>query len=494
MTAANSSGSIEHFDVLIIGAGLSGIGAAYHLQTRCPEKRYAILEARNATGGTWDLFRYPGVRSDSDMYTLGYRFRPWVQGAAIADGGAILDYIRDTAKEFGIDQRIRLGHRMTHANWSTNDARWTVEVNVTGTEPHANQSATFTCNVLYTCTGYYDYAKGYTPALSGLENFSGRVVHPQQWPADLNYDCKRVVIIGSGATAITLVPAMSPHAAHVTMLQRSPSYVVSRPSHDAFANTVNRILPKRSAYAVVRWKNVLLSTFWYGFARKYPSLLKRVIMQRAQKQLGEGFDVATHFNPRYKPWDERMCLAPDSDIFRALQSGAASVVTDELDTFTSTGIRTRSGLQLDADILVLATGLNLRLLSNVGIAVDGRAVNISTTMAYKGMMLSDVPNLVAAFGYTNASWTLKCDLTAEYVCRVLQFMDRNHYRQFTARRNDPDVQQRPVLDFTSGYVKRGLPGLPTQGSKKPWRLHQNYLRDLVMLRFGTVDDGVMEFA
>ena len=493
MTVAQPADA-EHFDVLIIGAGLSGIGAAYHLQSRCPGKRFAILEARHATGGTWDLFRYPGVRSDSDMYTLGYRFRPWVQGEAIADGPAILHYIRDTAKTFGIDPHIRLGHRLTRASWSTVSACWTVEVRVSEADDEHSTNTVFTCNVLYTCTGYYDYTSGYTPEFAGTENFSGRVVHPQQWPEAIDYRGQRVVIIGSGATAITLVPSMAKKAAHVTMLQRSPSYVVSRPSHDRVANTFRRVLPTRAAYAVIRWKNVLLSTFWYSFARRYPSLLKRVIMQRAQHELGDAFDVGTHFNPRYKPWDERLCLAPDADLFSALKSGTASVVTDKVESFTETGIRTRSGVHLDADVVVCATGLNLRLLSGVELVVDGTPVVLSKTMAYKGMMLSDVPNLVSAFGYTNASWTLKCDLTAEYVCRLLQYMVRHNYRQFTARRNDPQVSEHPVLDFTSGYVKRGLHALPTQGSKTPWRLHQNYLRDLLMLRFGNVNDGVMEFA
>jgi monooxygenase len=507
---------VEHFDVLIIGAGLSGIGAAYHLQTRCPGKRYAILEARGTIGGTWDLFRYPGVRSDSDMYTLGYRFRPWTEGKAIADGPSILRYIRDTAARYDIERHVRFGTRMTRATWSSSDAQWTVEAESADTGTPTG-TAVFTCNMLYTCTGYYDYACGYMPSYPGLDQFAGRVIHPQQWPEGYAYDDERIVVIGSGATAVTLVPAMAARAKHVTMLQRSPTYIVSRPSVDGIAQTLRRMLPEGVAYAAVRWKNILLSTFWYRVSRRYPHFMKRVLVSRARVEAGNDSSVpsatdgginadmnggiarvgdsgsSAHFTPRYNPWDERVCLAPDGDFFRVLRDRSASIVTDEIVSFTRTGVQLASGAHLEADTIISATGLQLRLLSGVELVVDGATVNLADTLAYKGMMLSDVPNLVSAFGYTNASWTLKTDLTADYACRLLQYMDRHGFRQCTPRRTDPSVTELPVLDFTSGYVRRALAHLPKQGSKIPWRVHQNYLRDLAMLRHGAIDDGVMEF-
>lgn len=479
---------MEHVDVLVVGAGLSGIGAACHLRTECPAKSFAILEGRAAMGGTWDLFRYPGIRSDSDMYTLGYRFRPWRDTKAIADGPAILNYIRETAAEFGVDKAIRYGHRVGRASWSSDDARWTVEAE-TGPE---KMVVRFTCNFLYLCTGYYDYAAGYTPEWPGVESFSGRIVHPQKWPEDLVYAGKRVVVIGSGATAVTLVPAMAERAAHVIMLQRSPTYVVSRPAEDKIANWLRRCLPARAAYALTRWKNVLLGIFFYNLARSRPDVFKRMLAKGVRHQLGEEYDIK-HFTPQYNPWDQRLCLVPDSDLFRAIRDGRASVVTDHIDTFTETGLQLKSGEHLDADIVVTATGLVLKLMSGLQLVVDGAPVDMSKTMAYKGMMYSDVPNLSSAFGYTNASWTLKCDLTAEYVCRLLKYMDKHGYAQCTPRVNDSELTEEPVLDFTSGYVQRALHTLPRQGSKTPWRLHQNYVKDLSMMRFGRVDDGTMEF-
>ena len=527
----------EHFDVLVIGAGLSGIGAAYHLQTRCPGKRYAILEARAASGGTWDLFKYPGVRSDSDMYTLGYRFRPWLGQKAITDGPSILQYIRDTAAEYGIDRRIRYGHRLTRASWSTADARWTVDVETTSTAaieasvesktaPHAETAAavdsasitsptrvTFTCSVLYSCMGYYDYRSGFIPDFPGIMNFQGTIVHPQQWPEALDYGNKRVVVIGSGATAITLVPAMAEQAAHVTMLQRSPTYVMARASRDGLAQKFRAFMPERAAYAVTRWKNVVLSIGSYWLARTYPNFIKGLIVKRAKSALQdrgvmkggsaearqadaravEAFDVDTHFSPRYNPWDQRMCLAPDADFFRAMKVGKATVVTDVIETFTSNGVQLKSGKYLDADIIVTATGLQLRLISGIDILVDGQSIKPSETMVYKGMMFSGIPNFISAFGYTNASWTLKVDLTADYACRLLNYMDKRGYRQCTPRQDDPAITAEPVLDFTSGYVQRALADLPSQGSRAPWRVHQNYVRDLMTIRFGKLDDGVMEF-
>ena len=479
---------MEHVDVVVVGAGLSGIGAACHLRMECPGKSVVILEGRAAMGGTWDLFRYPGVRSDSDMYTLGYRFRPWRDAKAIADGPAILNYIRETAAEHQIDKEIRYDHRVKRAAWSSEDALWTVEAE-TGSEKRVVR---LTCNFLYLCTGYYDYEGGYTPEWPGVERFRGRIVHPQKWPDELDYAGKRVVVIGSGATAVTLVPAMAEQAAHVTMLQRSPTYVVSMPAEDKIANWLRRHLPDRAAYALARWKNVLLGMFFYNLARKRPEVFKRMVAKKVRRQLGEEYALK-HFTPQYNPWDQRLCLVPNSDLFRSIRAGRASVVTDHIENFTETGLQLKSGEHLDADIIVTATGLVLKLMSGLQLVVDGAPVDLSKTMAYKGLMFSDVPNLASAFGYTNASWTLKCDLTAEYVCRLLNHMDRHGYAQCTPRVNDREVTEEPILDFTSGYVQRALHTLPRQGSKTPWRLHQNYVKDLSMLRHGRVDDGTMEF-
>jgi monooxygenase len=478
----------EHIDVLVVGAGLSGIGAAYYLQTLCPKKSFAILEGRDAIGGTWDLFRYPGVRSDSDMYTLGYRFRPWTNAKAIADGPSILRYIRETAAEYHIDRKIRFDHRVRRASWSSEKSRWTVEAEV---GPEKN-TVRLTCGFIYLCTGYYDYEKGYTPEWPGMNEFAGRMIHPQKWPDELDYTGKRVVVIGSGATAVTLVPAMAEQAAHVTMLQRSPTYVVTLPMKDKIANWLRGHLPGKVAYAMTRWKNILISLGFYGIARANPDFFKGMVIKGVRHQLGPDYDVR-HFTPSYDPWDQRLCLVPDADLFNSIRSGKASVVTDSIDSFTPAGIRLRSGEQLDADIVVSATGLNLSLMNGLRLVVDGKPVDLSKTMAYKGMMYSDVPNIASAFGYTNASWTLKCDLTGEYVCKLLNHMDRHRYTQCTPRRNDPSVTEEPVLSFSSGYVQRALHTLPKQGSKKPWRLNQNYALDLIGVRFSSVEDGTMEF-
>jgi len=477
---------MEHFDVVIVGAGLSGIGAAAHLKVECPEKSFMILEGRAASGGTWDLFRYPGIRSDSDMFTLGYRFRPWTDPKAIADGAAILEYIRETADEYEISEKIRCNTRVRNASWLSDEALWTVEAETENSTVH------FTCNFLYLCTGYYDYESGYTPEWADMNRFRGRIVHPQKWTEDIDYAGKRVVVIGSGATAVTLVPALAERAAHVTMLQRSPTYVVSRPTEDKIANRIRAFLPARAAYAVSRWKNILLGIFFYNLAREQPSVMKRLIAKGVKKELGADFDTK-HFTPNYNPWDQRLCLVPDSDLFRAIRNGRASIVTGEIETFTETGLRLKSGEQLESDLIVTATGLVLKLMAGLQLVVDGAPVDISKTLAYKGMMYSDVPNAASAFGYTNASWTLKCDLTAEYVCRLLKFMDKNGYAQCTPRVNDESIEAEPVLDFTSGYVQRAIDTLPRQGSKTPWRLHQNYVKDVAMLRFGRLDDGAMEF-
>jgi len=492
---------VEHFDVIVIGAGLSGIGAACHLKMECPQKSFVILEGRDVMGGTWDLFRYPGVRSDSDMFTLGYRFRPWRDPKAIADGPSILRYIRDTAVEYGVDKAICYNHRVTRACWSSNNAgrgdagtpghgdpRWTLEVE-TGPDKEPIQ---LTCNFLYVCTGYYDYENGYLPDWPNVERFRGTIVHPQKWPADLDYANKRIVVIGSGATAITLVPSLAERAKHVTMLQRSPSYVVMRPSKDKVANLLRRCLPDHSAYGLTRWKNVMLQSFFYNLARKRPELFKWMVARGVRKHLGEQYE-SKHFTPPYNPWDQRLCLAPDADFFTAIREGRVSLVTDHIETFTEEGLLLKSGQQLEADIIVTATGLVLKLISGMQLVVDGTHVDLPKTLVYKGMMFSDVPNLAFAIGYTNASWTLKCDLTSEYVCRLLSYMNHHGFAVCTPRVNDPDIREEPVIDFTSGYVARALHMLPRQGTKTPWRLHQNYMKDLKMMRYGKVDDGTMEF-
>jgi monooxygenase len=482
--------SLEHVDVLIVGAGLSGIGAAHHLQAESPGKTYAILEARDGIGGTWDLFRYPGIRSDSDMFTLGYSFRPWEEAKSIADGPSILSYVRATAREGGIDRNIRFGHRVLSADWSTADARWTVEAERTDTQ----ETVRLTCGFVFMCSGYYRYDQPYTPEFEGMERFAGRIVHPQNWSDDVDYAGKRVVVVGSGATAVTLVPAMAERAAHVTMLQRSPSYVLSLPGSDPLANLARRVLPSKTAYSVVRWKNVLLTTLFFQLSRRRPKLVKSLIRKGVEKELPPGYDIDTHFKPRYNPWDQRVCLVPDGDLFEAIREGRASVVTDQIDTFTETGLKLASGDELEADLVVTATGLNLLALGGMQIAVDGRDVELPETVGYKGMMLAGVPNLAIAIGYTNASWTLKCDLTCEYVCRLLNHMDAHGYRQCTARNRDPELPTQPFIDLTAGYVQRSINLFPKQGIKAPWRLYQNYARDILMLKFGALTDDAMEFS
>jgi len=480
--------SPEHLDVLIVGAGLSGIGAGYHLQSRCPEKTYAILEARDCIGGTWDLFRYPGIRSDSDMYTLAYGFRPWTEVNAIADGPSILRYVRDTAREHGIERHVRYHHRVVRAEWSTAAARWTVEAE----RSDSQETVQLTCGFLLMCSGYYRYDEGYTPDLQGTGRFTGVIVHPQQWTPEIDYAGKRVVVIGSGATAVTLVPAIARHAAHVTMLQRSPSYIVSLPAEDPIAAALRRFLPARVAYSLTRWKSILVTMLSFQLSRHRPELMKALIRKAIARQLPLGFDLDPHFNPSYSPWDQRLCLVPNGDLFKAIRTGRASVVTDQIDTFTETGLALASGAELEADLIVTATGLNLLALGGMQIAVDGRDVELPKTMSYKGMMLSGVPNLAIALGYTNASWTLKCDLTCGYVCRLLKHMDAHRYRQCTPRR-DPSIAERPFIDFSSGYVLRSIDKFPKQGSKAPWRLYQNYPRDILSLRFGAIEDGAIAF-
>ncbi len=477
-----------HVDVLIIGAGLSGVGAAHHLQSAFPDGTYTILESRDAIGGTWDLFRYPGIRSDSDMHTLGYRFRPWTQARAIADGPSILHYIRETATDAGIDRHIRFRHRVVRAEWSTEDAHWTVEA------VHDGEPVRFTADFLYACSGYYRYDGGHTPRLPGVERFSGTVVHPQHWPEDLDYAGKRVVVIGSGATAVTLVPALAERAAHVTMLQRSPTYIISLPAIDAIANALRRLLGDRRAYPITRWKNVALQTLVYKLSRRRPHLIRSMIRKATIRQLPAGYDIDTHFRPAYQPWDQRLCLVPDGDLFAAIREGRASMVTDHIEEFTETGVRLRSGTELQADIVVTATGLRLLALGGIGLAVDGREIKLPETMAYKGVMLSGVPNFAFTIGYTNASWTLKADLVGEYVVRLLRHLDANGYDQCVPAKDDPSVTERPLMDFQAGYVLRSIDEFPKAGSRPPWQLSMSYPRDLLALRYGPIDDGAMRFS
>ena len=479
----------HHVDVLIVGAGLSGIAAGYHLQASCPGKSYAILESRDSIGGTWDLFRYPGIRSDSDMFTLGYGFRPWKAAKAIADGPAILEYVKDTAREYGIDRHIRFNHRVIRATWSSDEQRWTVEAERTDT----GETVHLTADFLFSCTGYYRYDEGYTPELPGSERFKGRIVHPQHWTDDIDYAGKRVVVVGSGATAVTLVPAMAPYAAHVTMLQRSPSYVVSLPNEDPIAKVLHRLLPERWAHSALRWKNVLLMMASFQLSRRAPKFMRKLMRAGVKKALPEGYDVDTHFNPRYNPWDQRVCLVPDGDLFEAIGSGRASVVTDRIETFTETGIRLESGQTLEADIVITETGLNLLALGGLELSVDGREVHPSQALTYRGMMISDVPNLALAVGYTNASWTLKADLICRYVARLLNHMDVRGYTQATPRPERADGPAQPFLNLTSGYVQRAVDQFPRQGAEAPWRIHQNYLRDIALIRRGDLEEG-MEFA
>jgi monooxygenase len=479
----------DHVDVLIVGAGLSGIGAACHLRRRCPGKTFAILEARGTIGGTWDLFRYPGVRSDSDMFTLGYSFRPWTDPQAIADGDSIRRYILQTAHEHGVDQHIRFHHRVLSAEWSSEHARWTVEAQRTDTA----ESVVLTCGFLFACSGYYRYDQGYTPQLPGIDRFTGRIVHPQQWPSDFDYTGKKVVVVGSGATAVTLVPAMAEKAAHVTMLQRSPSYVVSLPSRDGVTDALRRWLPPRVAYPLARWKNALIATLFFQLSRRAPGVMKALVRKGATAQLPAGYDVDTHFGPRYNPWDQRLCLVPDGDLFQAIRNGRASIVTDHIETFTEHGIRLASGTDLEADIVVTATGLNLLAIGGMSLRVDGADVELSDTVAYKGMMLSGVPNFALTLGYTNVSWTLKADLVSQYVCRLLNHMDQRGYQICTPIAPDT-LQRQPIIDLQSGYVLRSVNELPKQGPATPWRLHQNYPRDALFMRRGPLQDAAVQFS
>ena len=484
---ADIADAADLLDVLIVGAGLSGIGAAAMLRRRCPDKRFALLEARAAIGGTWDLFRYPGVRSDSDMYTLGYGFRPWTGASAIADGAAIRDYIAATARAYDIDAHIRFGHTVVKAAWCSKAARWTVESRLPD-----GATVLLRAKFLYLCSGYYDYERAHRPRFEGESDYQGRIVQPQFWPQDLDYAGRRVVVVGSGATAVSLVPAMAQQAAHVTMLQRSPSYVVARPRRDAFALRLRRWLPAQAAHTLARWRIVLESIALYRLLRALPGFTRKRMIAMAARMAGPGVDANIHFAPAYKPWDQRICVAPSGDLFRALHAGRAGIVTDRIARLSRQGIVLASGRELEADVIVMATGLRLKILGGAQLTVDGRTVDPSRAMSYKGMMLSSVPNCALAFGYTNASWTLKADLTAAWVCRLLRWMDRRGAQIALAPRDQAEAEA-PFLDLRSGYVQRASHLLPKQGRRHPWRVHQNYLRDLLAIRFGRIDDGVLRF-
>ena len=488
LETSSAASASAMMDVLIVGAGLSGIGAARHLQMHSPQSSWCILESRDAIGGTWDLFRYPGIRSDSDMYTLGYSFKPWVNHKSIADGSTIRQYIQKTADENGITPQIRHGHSVKQASWSTAEACWTI----TASQKNSDQPVVLKARFLYLCCGYYSYKNGYQPDFPGHANFKGQWVHPQFWPDTLNYDQKKVVVIGSGATAVTLVPEMAKKAAHVTMLQRSPTYVISRPAEDNFSLTLQKLLPMTWAYQLTRVKNVLMGMLSFQLARSQPEFVKRYLVKIAAKQL-RSQEQALHFSPDYKPWDQRLCLIPDGDLFKQIRRGHASVVTDTIQSVTENGLQLNSGQFLEADIIVSATGLSLNMLGDIQVEVDGEAFKPSQAMAYRGMCLSGLPNAIMTFGYTNASWTLKADLTAVYACRLLNYM-RQHGFQKVVPIRDASVAEQDYLSFTSGYVQRASKILPKQGSRAPWQVNQNYIKDIFLIKYARLNDGVLQFS
>jgi cation diffusion facilitator CzcD-associated flavoprotein CzcO len=487
-----TSQNIEHVDVLIIGGGISGIGAAYYLQTQQPTKSYAILEARGATGGTWDLFRYPGIRSDSDLHTFGYEFKPWEDEDAIASADKILAYLRETVAENGIDRHVRFHHKVLGAAWSSDDARWRVEVERLDKDTHTRTRSTISANWLFAAGGYYRYDEGFTPNFEGRERFRGQIVHPQHWPQDLDYRGKRVVVIGSGATAVTLVPAMADDAAHVTMLQRSPTYIMPVPQRDAIANALKKVLGADRGYAITRRKNMVQQRTIYRLCQRYPRAARRLIRHINARQLPAGYPVDEHFNPSYNPWDQRLCAVPNADLFKAIKDGKASVVTDRIVTFTERGIALESGDELEADIIITATGLNLQAFGGISLTVDDEPVRLSDTVAYKSMMLSGVPNFAFVFGYTNSSWTLKVGPLCEHFCRLLAHMDAHGYDTCYAEA-EPGMETRPLLDLSAGYVQRAVADLPRQGDSGPWQMVMDFRRDVEVLRDGPVTDDSLRF-
>ncbi|MFM2307669.1 MAG: hypothetical protein RLZZ367_2338 [Bacteroidota bacterium] len=476
------------YDVIIVGAGLSGIDAAYHIQTQCPGKTYTILEGRDTIGGTWDLFRYPGIRSDSDMFTLGFPFSPWEKPRAIADGPSILQYIKDTAAKFGIDKKIQYNHRVAAASWSDSEQQWTITLT-----PHVDVTATtLTCKFFMVCSGYYDYDNGYLPQFDGYNDFKGRIVHPQKWTSDVDYTNKQVVIIGSGATAVTLVPELAKKAAKVVMLQRTPTYIMTLPGVDPIAGFFQKILPTKAAYSVIRWKNILMALGLYKASRRWPDAIRKFIQKEAKKQIGDKFNL-NDFNPPYNPWDQRLCLVPDGDLFKAIKNGSAEIVTDHIERFTEDGILLKSGKQLNADLIVTATGLKVQLLGGMKITINGTVPDTGAMHVYRGLMMSDVPNFAFTVGYTNASWTLKSDLSSRYVTKVLNYMDKHNYKVCIPRYDATGNKSEPLLDFNAGYVLRANDKLPKQGNKHPWKVYQNYVRDLISLEWEGANDKSLEY-
>ena len=480
---------MEHVNVIIIGAGISGIGSACHLKMKSPGRSFVVLEGRETFGGTWDLFKYPGIRSDSDMYTFGYSFRPWTEGRDIASASSILKYLKETAQGYGVDKKIRYGHRVSKVNWDSDQSKWIVNIDRTD----GSESFQMSCNFLLTCMGYYNYDRGYMPKFENIDAYQGTLIHPQEWPQNLDYKDKSVLIIGSGATAITLVPSMTTDAAHVTMLQRSPTYVYTRPGADKIANILKKILPMRVAYKLARWKNVVLNIYMFDLARRKPAKIRKFLRDMAVDELGDSVDVDTHFNPSYNPWDQRLCLVPDADLFKVLKSGAASIVTDHIETFTKTGVALKSGAVIDADIIIPATGLDVQFFGGISCCIDNKEVVAGELINYKGMMFGDIPNFIAVFGYTNASWTLKADLTSDYVARLLNYMDKHDYAVATPKLPDEPLQTEPIVALQSGYLLRKIDALPKQGRKVPWRNPENYLKDYMRIRWRKFDDGVMQF-
>ena len=479
----------NHFNVIVVGAGISGIGAGYYLQKKCPNKSFVILEGRDNIGGTWDLFRYPGIRSDSDMNTMGFRFKPWMGVKSIADGASILSYLHETVKENDLNKKIHFNQWVNEASWSSRDSQWTVQVENKKTQ----ELQDFTCDFLFLCGGYYNYEEGYTPHFTGRENFLGQIIHPQKWPKNLDYKNKKVVVIGSGATAVTIIPTMAEEAAHVTMLQRSPTYFLSAPDEDPVGNFLRKFISSKLTYKLVRWKNIRFQWWFFQKCRKFPKKVKEFLIKQVREELGPNYDIETHFTPKYNPWEQRMCLVPNGDFFNAINAGKASVITDHIDRFTKKGIKLKSGGEVEADLIVTATGLNLEVCNGIKLEVDNNEVDISKTMTYKGMMFSDVPNLVATFGYTNASWTLRADLTSEYVCRLLNFMDKKGYANCCPRTAEHVEPEGDWLDFTSGYVKRSMHKFPKQGSRDPWRNTQNFPKDVLAIRWGNIDNKELKF-
>ena len=476
-----------HKDIIVVGAGISGIAAGYNLQKSCPNKSFAILEGRSSLGGTWDLFKYPGVRSDSDMHTLGFRFKPWIHKKSIADGPSILEYLNETVDEYNLREKISFNQKVISSNWSSDKSVWELKVLSNGDE------ISMTCNFLFLCGGYYSYDKPFMPKFPNQEEFQGKLIHPQFWDESLDYTNKKVIVIGSGATAITLVPAIAKKAEHVTMLQRSPSYVISGPGEDSWSKSLNKILPIRLSYFLIRWKNILRTSLGFYLSRKYPNWIKKRIIDLVRDELGQDYDVEKHFTPRYNPWDQRMCLVPDSDLFASIRDKKASVVTDVIKSFNKNGILVESGEQVDADIIISATGIEINMLNDINVSVDDEEVVPNTKLAYKGMMLSGVPNLAFTFGYVNASWTLRADLTCEYVCRLLNLMDKQKVSVCLPEEDSHAVVDDEYIDFTSGYVQRALDIMPKQGMKAPWRNYQNYLKDIFLVRLFSIKDSTLKF-